>query len=179
MLITIDDIKTVREVANSVKANKLNPIIMDAEICDLRPLLGEELYNDITQRPTATDKGDYPKLISGGSYTYQGYPYSHPGLKGVLIDFAYARYRFFGNDTDTPFGVVEKRFENGPQTSSTRNREVYESLRKVALAKWSLVKLYLDFMNSQTDTYFEYWNCEVKQLDDSQASVVMNVVTIR
>lgn len=177
MLITANEIREARQLSNAVPINTLNQYIEDAEIADLRPLLGEELYQDLTARPTATNKGDYPTLLNGGTYEYANYTYTFPGLKSVLIDFAYARYRYFGSDTDTAFGNVRKQYQDGVQNSDNRNREVYGAIRKVAFAKWSLCVDYLNrYTNGNQD--FEYWYGAKKQIDNDQDSINMNTVTL-
>ena len=180
-LITISDIEAVREVSgvlqNSGKAIKLTQSIADAEMSDLRDLVGEELWYDINNRPTAIDKGSYPDLLNGSSYEWLGYNYSHPGIKAVLIDFAYSRYRFFGNDTDTAFGFVEKQYKDGRNTDYGRNREVYTSIRKVAMDKWKLVRLYLDRMNG-TENRYSLWFHPGQDVKDDNDSIVINKVTL-
>lgn len=178
MIITGADIRKDRDLSTTSE-KKINIYIKDAEISDLRPLLGEELYQDLEANPTKTDEGDYPKLLQGSTYTYGNYTYSHPGIKAVLVDFASARYRFFGSDTDTPFGVVEKQFNDGRNTSVSRNREVYGAIRKVAKDKWFLVKDYLDRMNAATATKYTYWFGVCAQIDDDQDLVNINKGTLR
>ena len=132
MLTTKEEIRAVRQLSTSVKDEQINPFIKDAEMSDLRGLLGERLYIDLDTNPTATAQGNYPALMNGGSYTYSGFTYHNPGVKAVLIDFAYARYRFFGNAVDTGFGFVEKQTKDGQNTSTSNNREAYISVPGVA-----------------------------------------------
>lgn len=174
-LITADDIRQNRELSTSVKANKINQFIEDAQIVDLQELIGEKLYTDIVSDPSKTDDGSYPNLLDGGTYTYSGNTFTNPGLKAVLIDFAYARYRFFGNDTDGPFGVIEKRTQDGNNTSVARNREVYGSIRKVAFSKWCMVRDYLDRNSSS----YTYWYGERGRIDDDQDLININKGTLR
>ena len=179
MIITGADISKARDLSTSGKPRKINQYIEDAELSDLRPLLGEELYQDLITNPTATDDGDYPKLLQGSTYTYGDYDYTHPGIRAVLVDFAYARYRFFGNDTDTAFGFKEKQFDDGINTSVSRNREVYGAIRKVAKDKWFLVKDYLDRMDAATSTEYTFWFGVIAQIDNDQDLININKGTLR
>jgi len=177
MLISVADIRIYRQISTSLAADKINQYIQDAELSDLRPLLGEELYQDIIADPTATANGNYPALMDGSTYTFGSYTYTHPGIKSVLVDFAAARYRFFGSDTDTPFGTVIKQTQDGQNTNYSRNREVYGSLRKVAKDRWDLVKHYLDRMSGDND--YTLWFGQAVQIDDDQELININKGTLR
>ncbi len=179
MLIDGSDIRKVRQLSTSLKADKINVYIADAELSDLRPLLGERLYTDLLANPTHTgDNGNYPDLLNGSTYTYSTFSYSHPGIKVILANYAYARYRFFGSDVDTPFGVVQKQTQDGFVVSTARNREVYTALRKVALDQWDLTKAYLNRMAGDTNNKYEYWYFQRPPLDDDQRSIIINKITL-
>ncbi len=179
MLTTKEEIRAVRQLSTSVKDEQINPFIKDAEMSDLRGLLGERLYIDLDTNPTSTGQGDYPALLNGGTYTYGGFTYHNPGVKAVLIDFASARYRFFGNVVDTPFGSVIKQTQDGQNTSTSNNREAYGAIRKVAKDKWCLVKDYLDRMAEATSTKYTYWYGSTAQIDNDQDLTNINKGTLR
>lgn len=180
MIITLADIRKTRDVSSSVKEVRINQFIRDAELTDLRPLLGEVLYQDIVTNPTETARGSYPDLLDGATYSYSDYTYTHPGIKDVLVDLAYARYRFMGSDIDTPFSTVVKQSQDSQPTGATRNREIYSSIRKVAFAKWELVK---DFLNRRageaSGTSYEYWFYQTGPLDNDEDEININKITIR
>lgn len=175
MLINVNDIRLQRELSTSVKANKINQYIEDAQISDLRELLGDRLYTDIVTNPTKTNDGSYPALLDGGNYTYSGDTYPNPGLKAVLIDFAYARYRLSGNNTDTPFGEVVKRTQDGINTDKDDNQRAYSMIRKVAFSKWAMVRDYLDRKSSE----YTYWYGERGRIDDDEDLININKGTLR
>ena len=180
MIITLADIRKTRDISSSVKEARLNQFIRDAELTDLRPLLGEVLYQDLVTNPTETARGSYPDLLDGAIYTYSGYTYTHPGIKDVLVDLAYARYRFMGADIDTPFGSVVKQSQNSQPTGVGRDREIYSAIRKVAFAKWELVK---DFLNRRageaSGTNYEYWFFQSAPLDNDEDQININKITLR
>lgn len=180
MLITLADIRKTREVSGSLKEARINQYIRDAELSDLRPLLGEQIYQDIVLDPTETARGSYPDLLDGSVYTYGSYDYTHPGLKEVLVDFTYARYRFFGSDIDTPFSTVVKGSRNSEPTGFSRNREIYTAIRKVAHAKWELEREYLNRMAGEdVGTAYEYWFNQRPPLDNDEDEININKITIR
>lgn len=180
MIITLNDVKKTRDISGSIKDTRFNNFIRDAELADLRPLLGEVLYQDLVTNPTVTARGSYPDLLDGSIYTYSDYTYTHPGIKDVLVDLAYARYRFFGSDIDTPFGTVVKQSQNSQPTGISRDREIYSAIRKVAFSKWELVKDFLNRMSSeQVGTRYEYWFFKTAPLDDDEDEININKINLR
>lgn len=147
MIITATEFKAAREVSASVKDSKINPIIEDTELIELIPRLGRLLYNDLISTPEGAENA---ALLAGGTYEYGGNTYTHSGVKKVLIDFAYAYYRFLGVDTDTPFGFVEKQTPDGRHTERNRNKEMFTHYKQVAEQRWGEVSLFLD---RNSDTY--------------------------
>ena len=179
MLITVNDIRKHRDISTSVKKERVDEYIQDAEASDIRPLLGDELFTSLTSDPTDTTQGSYPALLDGGEYTFNGYTYRHPGLKSVLSDFAYARYKFFGSEVDTPFSTVQKTFDQSVRPSRTRMREVYSAIRKVAKDKWNQVRLYLDRSNATVGSEYDLWFGSEFYPDDDQDLININKGTLR
>jgi hypothetical protein len=179
MLISRTDILKYRDISQSVGEKVINQHIKDAELIDLAPLIGDVLYNDIVTTPTETANGSYPDLLNGSVYTYSTLNYRHPGLKQVLADFAYARYRFFGSDVDTAFSTVIKKSRDSEATSENRNREVYSAIRKVAFAKWEIVRDYLNRRATEAQgTAYEYWYNHRPPLDNDEDQININKITI-
>jgi hypothetical protein len=46
-LITRGEIQQYKQLSNSIHNNKLNELILQAQMVDLLPLLGEQLYYDV------------------------------------------------------------------------------------------------------------------------------------
>lgn len=137
-LITRNDIARYRQLSKTPHDAKLNEMILDAQMMDLQPLLGERLFNQIIADPES-----HEALLTGGIYEHEGISYTNYGLKMVLSYFAYARYVMFGSVTDTPFSVVEKLgTESRPAEISTR-KSIYTLNREGALQLWENVKCYL------------------------------------
>ena len=126
--------------------------IDDAELVDLKPLLGEKLYLHMSANPNETI---YVALLNGSTYTYDGFQYTHPGVKRVLAEFAYARISFFGNEKSTPYGLVEKRYDDATMIHRDRAKERYKASQQIAVQLWYEVKAFLD--RNRGD--YEYWNC--------------------
>jgi len=137
-LITRNDISRYRQIAKAVNDDKLREMILDAQLLDLQPLLGEEFYNKILAAPE-----DYTEFLNGGIYEHDGISYTNYGLKMVLAYFAYARYMMFSSITDTPFSVVEKLNSESRPADRTDKKSIYNLNRDVAMQLWGNVKSYL------------------------------------
>lgn len=168
-MITPAEIRAKRELSSSVKAIKIQQYIDQAEIT-LRKWMGEELYQDVKNNPSLTTKGSYPDLLEGSTYVYGSYTYTHPGVKEVLIDLTYADYVFFGSQTDTPFGMVQKQYADGQQISTRARRETYDELRRIAEDKWHLVE---DYLARKADEY-DLWFLGEARIDDDRSWVNIN-----
>lgn len=128
-----------REISKNVREDKINPYIEDAQRLDLKPLLGERLYNAI-DRNTA----NHAELLDGGEYEYNGEMYDHPGLKKVLSIFTYARYIMFGSYTDTAFGFVEKSSQDSKPVADSHKRTLYTQNQQTATAYFEEVALFMN-----------------------------------
>ena len=141
MLIDKTEIIKYRQISKSVRDDKINPHIEDAEFLDLKTLLGELLYNDIVANPTEVNN---IKLLDPLTYTYEDYNYQHLGLKRVLCIFSYSRYVLFGSYTDTGFGFVEKSTQDSVAVGDTHKRNVYKKEQDTAYKYWNEIRKYLD-----------------------------------
>ena len=81
-LITRNEIAKYRQISKTPNDAKLNEMILDAQILDLQPLIGETLHNKIMASPQ-----DYEELLEGDIYETDGIGYTNYGLKngaGIL-----------------------------------------------------------------------------------------------
>lgn len=153
LLITRNDIARYRQVSKTPNDAKLNEMILDAQMLDLQPLIGERLYNKILTSPT-----EYEALLEGGIYEVDGIGYTSYGLKMVLAYFAYARYMMFSGFIDTPFSVVEKLNPDSMPVDATSKKTIYGLNRDAAFQIWENVKRFLvrtnhpDFVVSGTQS---------------------------
>lgn len=128
-----------REISKNVREDKINPYIEDAQRLDLKPLLGERLYNAIDR-----NSANHAELLDGGEYEYNGETYDHPGLKKVLSIFTYARYIMFGSYTDTAFGFVEKSNQDSKPVADSHKRTLYSQNQNTAAAYFEEVALFMN-----------------------------------
>lgn len=150
-LITRADIARYRQLSKTPHDAKLNEMILDAQMLDVQPLLGESLFNKILASPE-----EHGALLEGGLYEVDGIGYTNYGLAMVLAHFAYARHIMFSSVTDTPFSVVEKLSPDSRPADASAKKAIYTLNRDAAFRIWDNVKKYLertqypDFWPSQT-----------------------------
>jgi len=137
-LITRSDIARYKQIAKTPHDDKLNEQIIDAQLLDVQPLIGESLFNKILAAPLA-----YADLMDGGIYEHDGISYTNYGLKMVLAYFTYARYIMFASAIDTPFSVVEKLNDNSRPLEASAKKTIYTLNREAAQQVWDNVRNYL------------------------------------
>ena len=137
-LITRSDIARYKQISKTLHDDKLNEQILDAQLLDIAPLIGESLFNKIVSSPQ-----DHIDLLDGGIYEHDGISYTNYGLKMVLAYFAYARYIMFSSAIDTPFSVVEKLSDNSRPVEASAKKTIYTLNRQAAQQVWDNVKNYL------------------------------------
>lgn len=137
-LITRSDIAKYRQIAKSHNDAKLNEMILDAQMLDLQPLIGESLYNKILASPE-----DYQDLLEGGIYETDGISNTNYGLKMVIAYFAYARHIMFSSVMDTAYSVVEKLNDNSRPADVSSKKTIYSLNRDAAFQIWENVKKHL------------------------------------
>ena len=120
---------------------EFNRFIREAQMFDLKGLVCESFYQDLTNE---TPVRDYTLLLEGGSYTFEGKKYEFAGLKAVLSYFAYARYVFVGHQVDTPMGIKVKENQDGETVSQTERRDVRTMYKQQADLLWQDCERYLE-----------------------------------
>jgi len=137
-LITRSDIAKYKQISKTPHDEKLNEQILDAQMLDIAPLLGERLYNKLLNN---TD--GYTDLLEGVTYVYDSENYQCYGLKMVICYYAYARYMMFSSVIDTPFSVVEKLNDNSRPVEAATKKTIYNLNREAASQIWNNVSNYL------------------------------------
>lgn len=137
-LITRNDIARYRQISKTSNNDKLNELILDAQLLDLLPLLGEELFNALLTSPS-----EHNELLNGCIYEHEGMSYTNYGLKMVLSYFTYARYMMFSSVTNTSFSVVEKLNSDSRPVEPSVKKTIYNINREAALQVWDNINNYL------------------------------------
>jgi hypothetical protein len=155
-LITRNDIARYRQISKTPNDAKLNEMILDAQLLDLQPLLGENLFNKILALPE-----DYTELLDGCVYEKDGISYTNYGVKMVLAYFTYARYLMFGSVTDTPYSVVEKLNSESRPAEASSKKSIYQNNRDAANKLWQSVHNWL--LRTSNEDYKKSCNAPAAQ----------------
>lgn len=152
MLITRTDVATYNQISKSIDDNLINNAIVESELLDLKPLLGELLYNDFV---TNSANQKYLDLLNGKIYSYDGNDYTTQGIKPVLSKFSYARYIPFSGEKDTPFGLVNKNSQYSNQSEFSKKKAMAKLAQQTGYEYFKSVR---DFLNRNSDIY-PFWEC--------------------
>lgn len=138
-LVTIAKVQQFKQVSNSINTAKFNETVLQAQMTELYPLLGEELYYDLMN-----NIGDYTDLLTGGIYTYQGITYTNVGLESVISHYWYAYHSFYGDQIDTAMGIREKLNNDvSKQVDTSMKKTMFELNCRYAYNLWLNVERYL------------------------------------
>ena len=161
-LITYSDFAAIRDVSSNINSTKrIDPYILESQEMDIRPLLGDIFFQEVIN-----NQSTYTTLLSGGTYTYEGYTYSFQGLKKVHVYYAYARLLLNDDIKSTPSGFKNKiTQESEPISETTRNRMANQN-REAADTYW---KQCYDFLCRQDSSIYDNW-CGKKQ-GNSQSKI--------
>ena len=156
-LITLDDIKAVRQIASNIDdVASIDPYIIEAQLFDLRRLLGIKFFNILTKElaldPTPVRASN---ILTGCTYEVDEVEISFAGIKPLIAYYAYARAVPNLGKRIARFGAVKK------VTNFSEHLEPAELSAMVIEAK-SNAKVYeedlLYFLDNNKETYPEFFN---------------------
>jgi hypothetical protein len=142
-LITREEIREYKQLSKTANDDRLNDIIIQVQLNELRPLIGERLFNSIMETPAS-----YTDLLNGSTYDYSGITYTNYGLKAVLAYYIDAYWKMFGDATSTPFGTVTKLNQGVSEPISDGFRKSMFTVNKQSAYNiWLNVQLFLKRTN--------------------------------
>ncbi len=146
-IITRLELQKMKQISDSGNDDNLHQTIIEAQIQDLRTLLGEELFNAVLKdvRDTGNTNGTiYTDLLNGGEFQCDNKTYYHAGIKDVLSNYVYGRHIMWGDIVDNPFGARIKINSNTSMpVSSAVKKSRYEENRNFAYNIWLGVRRFL------------------------------------
>lgn len=154
-LINITDFTENKFLTQNLDSSDIDPIINEAQMFDLKPVLGDALFHDMMENLTVAK---YVTLLDGTIYTPTGWtsPIRFSGLKMVLKYYVYARLLVLDGVKSTNSGFVLKTLENSERISGTQRTQM------IAQGK-SGAKVYEDemvrYLNNYSTTY-PLWGCD-------------------
>ncbi len=156
-LITLADIQEYKPLSSNTNSDKkLKPFIQEAQEFELRPFMSDQFYKELLNQFQSSPQfpnSAYDDLFNGSTWTSGNQTYENPGIKAVLVYYAYARYLNKSNTNSTAFGMVAKNNpDSTPLTEKTLSRLVSEALSG-AKAYENRVKYFLDCNSSDYPLY--------------------------
>ena len=120
LLITNDEFKSrARVVSSNIDAAKIEAFIHEAEIMDLKPMLGD-LFVDVMN-----NNQHYQVFVEGGILILNDKRIEIEGLKTALAYFAFARMARNGDAVLTRYGFVNKENTNSYRAEQEQREQVY------------------------------------------------------
>jgi len=142
-LISREDIAKYKQISSSSNDDKLNQSIVEAQLENIKPLLGESLFNAVLIEALAGGNL-YAELLKGGSYNVNGCDYYNVGLKAVIVYYTSARYTMGGDVIDNPFGLTQKlNSPNSQPIDYPTKKSLSNQDRDFAYNLWLDVKAFL------------------------------------
>lgn len=98
-----------RPITANFKDTVIETYIPEAEQIDIKPILGEQMYIDLSEAQTGTTlTAGQIIILDGGVYTVDSRKYVFGGLKKAIAYFVYARLIRNIDNNLTSFGFVNK-----------------------------------------------------------------------
>lgn len=132
-LIAFGSFEKFKVISSNINVHReLTPYILEAQIVDLRKLLGQEFYYDLIKNK---NQEQYIKLIYGTEYTLEGSvnPLLFYGIEAYLCYKTYARYVTGSNIKSTPSGMVKKVDPNSEPASKTELQLLSDQANSMAI----------------------------------------------
>lgn len=137
-LLNRSKLQSYHQISDAISDDKLNQIIEEAELEDLKPLLTRELFMLVKADPSS-----YVDILEPKSGSIDNVLYDHSGLEKVLSYFVYGRLVMFGDAISTPFGFHRKNSSTSEPLSIQDRRAIYNNQRQIANSLWIEVRNYI------------------------------------
>ena len=151
-ILTATEIKNYKDIGNKIDESKINGIIEQAQLTELKTVLGDRFYFDLLNN-LITPK--YLPLLDGCAFTYNDIPYYQDGIKALLSDFFMSKYVLQVNINFDPFGASRKASQDSEPVDRNSLKDVSTQQLQLAGARWEIIKMYL---NSNTLIFPEWQN---------------------
>lgn len=140
-LLTPEQIKSFKDIGNKIDDKKISPIIEQAQIVELKEVLGDRFYFDVLANK---DNVEYQDLFTGSTFTYYDVTYYQDGLNALLADYFMAKYVIQVNTNLTPFGATNKLTQDSDIADRNSLKDISTQQMQLASARWEIIKMYLD-----------------------------------
>ena len=166
LLINIEDFSNFRDISVNTDADRLNALIREAQIREIRSFLGDALYFAMIQdyTPVANDEGTFTEqrftdLWYGVAWVKNSFTIQLQGLKPAHVYYSYERFLYQNKLNVTRYGdrvLADNDFSENLVT--TKKYEV--SADSMGLVYQFDAK---DYIEENPDLFPEYNNPEIKR----------------
>lgn len=152
MIITPDDVKnSTRPIARNIDDKRIAVFIDEVEQMDLRPIIGDKLFIEITD---PKNRQKFEILLKGGEYTTKsGDVRFFKGLKSALNYYVYARFTKNNNIVVARNANLKK---DGEYSSSVTPKEVLDSYADAFLVADSYLKDVVSYISENKELFPSY-----------------------
>lgn len=153
-IVTATELKNYKDIGNKIDENKINPIIEQAQLTEVKDVLGSDFYFDVLANLSTPE---YQDLLSGGTFIHNDITYYQDGLKALTADYFMAKYVMMINSNVTPFGVTVKQDQNSVPAERNSLKDLATLHLQMAGSRWEIIKIYL---NENKDIFpkWKYFN---------------------
>ncbi|TRX34952.1 hypothetical protein FNW52_12485 [Flavobacterium sp. ZT3R18] len=151
-ILTPTQLQAYKDIGNKIDEKKINPIIEQAQITELKVNLGDRFYFDLLNNLT---NPTYQPLLDGCDFNYFGVNYHQDGIKALLSDYFMSKYVLQINTNFTPFGATTKTPQDGEIADRNSLKDISTQQLQLAGARWEIIKMYL---NVSTSTFPNWHN---------------------
>jgi len=151
-LISVADVKEFKGISANINADKdFLPLVTEAQIFDIAPILGDDFFLEIIAGLEAgTPEAKWTELFEGKTYEYAGKTYQFFGLKALIIYHSFARFLTNDGVQSTPSGFVVKQSQYSEPVDAKRLSMKIQQARSGAVAHEQRL---LDFLRRNKDAY--------------------------
>lgn len=160
MLITAAEFAEIRtdiSLAWSKETPKINRCISEAEEVDLYDVLGS-FYFDVVANAAAAG---YTDLMNGCTFTFEGEPCKHIGIKAYLASLAYSRYLTLSNATHTAHGYVNKLSQDSDPVNYAAIRDIRKDIDTTAAIQFVRIDKYIRSLPETFPNYRKGNNADI------------------
>jgi hypothetical protein len=154
-IITANDIKKYRSISDFAPVGKITPFIMDAQIVELKNLLGKDLFLKVVENISPLN---YPEL--------------DPMIEPILAFYSYQRYVVQSQTNVTAFGVVQKNTDFSTSATDKTISRITAQAREMAKVYEDIL---IEFLDENIDNYPE-WKSRCNRKGKNSGTIGYSVV---
>lgn len=167
-ILTALEIKEFKDLGGKIDENKINPIIEQVQLTELKDLLGSTFFFDVLNNLT---NPEYQDLLTGSTFNHCGLTYSQDGLKALTADYFMSKYILLINTNLTPFGATVKRSSDFEPAERNALKDISTQQMQLAGSRWESIKIYLD----NNTTKFPNWSKNNDSLGGSSSERIFRI----